>query len=114
MALKLRSDRWRSTRVTGASGGHAVGSLAKIQDTVFTFPVALAEGATGAGIYQADKVVLPKKTGEAMAVGAKVYFEAASGKLTGTSTSNTLCGRCTVAAVSADTEVEVDFDGAAS
>lgn len=52
----------------------------------------------------------PKTTGEAWAVGAKLYWDASESKFTTTATDNTLCGRVAAPAISAATTGSVDFN----
>ena len=109
----IRSSHHKSFDHTVPSGGCVAGGLVKIGDTVGTYWETLVAGKTVSVCYQADAALLTKKTGstEAIALGAKVYFEAASSKITGVAGSNTLCGRCISAAAADDTEVLVDFNG---
>ncbi len=110
----IRSEHRRSLDRTVPSGGCIAGAMVKVGDTVGVYAQTKDAGETVALIYQADAILLPKKAssvGEAIAIGAKVYFEAASAKVTGVAGSNTLCGRCLEAALTADTEVLVDFSG---
>jgi ABC-type Fe3+-hydroxamate transport system substrate-binding protein len=110
----MRSSRWQTLDdYTVPSGGCIEGNLTKIGDTVgFYFETKYA-GAAVAVVIQCDIAELTKKTGslEAIAQGAKVYYEAASGKLTGVSGGNTLCGRALKAAGAAATTAFVAFNG---
>jgi hypothetical protein len=87
--------------------------LTKIGDTVGFFYETKDAGEEVTVVSQMDIVELAKKagSGEAIGQGEKVYYEAASGKLTGVSGSNTLCGRCRKAALAADPTVIVTFTG---
>jgi predicted RecA/RadA family phage recombinase len=109
----LRSNVWSAFTYTAPSGGVTAGAMGKIGDTVVVFRETKAAGSDVAAIYACDKILLPKKigSGEAIGQGKKVYYEAASGKLTGIAGSNTLCGRCIEAAGASDTDVLVDFKG---
>ncbi len=110
--IQLRSSKYQSMTVT-LGGTKVAGALDKIGDTVGVYYTGGVSGALVAFVTQADKIVLAKKTGsgEAIAQGAKVYYEAASGNLTGVAGSNTLCGRCNAAAGASDATVEVAFNG---
>lgn len=112
--LKLRADKWDSMKVTAPSGGYTAGLLTKVQDTVGVIVEAAAAAAEAILIYRCAKIVVAKvaATGKTLAAGQKVYYKAASNAVTGDSTGNTLCGRCTVAAGATDTTVEIDLDGA--
>ena len=55
-------------------------------------------------VYESEVSGAPKATGEAWALGQAIYWDAAAGKFTTTSTSNTLCGRSLGAALAGDTE----------
>jgi len=87
--------------------------LTKIGDVVGFFYETKDAGEEVTVVCQMDLVELAKKagSGEAIAQGAKVYYEAASASLTGTAGSNTLCGRCAKAAGASDTTVLVVFNG---
>jgi predicted RecA/RadA family phage recombinase len=114
MGVGMRSANYRTLEsYTVPSGGCTKMGLTKIGDTVGFFYETKDAGEEVAVVIQMDAVELAKKagSGEAIAQGAKVYYETASGKLTGVSGSNTLCGRCTKAALAADTTVLVDFNG---
>lgn len=117
MSFGMRSANYRTLdSYTAPSGGVTKGDLVKIEDTVGFYYATAAVGEIVAVVTQCDIVELAKKaasSGEAIAQGAKVYYEAASGKLTATAGSNTLCGRCRKAATSLATTVEVSFNGEA-
>src|SRR4051794_31666751 len=50
---------------------------------------------------------LPKAAGVALGFGARVYFAAGAGTVTGTATGNTLIGYCARAAVADDARIDV-------
>jgi len=110
--IQLRSSRYQAFDVTLAATKVA-GALDKIEDTVGVYFEGGESGDIVAFVTQADKILLAKKdgSGEAIAQGALVYYEAASGKLTATAGSNTKCGRCIKAALPTDTTVLVAFNG---
>lgn len=70
-------------------------------------------GAEVAFIYKAERILVPKQTGTGtdLAIGAKVYFDAAEAGVNGDSTGNTLCGFVRVAAATTAAVVEIDLDG---
>ncbi len=114
MSVGMRSSHYRTLDAyTVPSGGCTKMGLTKIGDSVGFFYETKDAGEEVSVVIQCDIVELAKKTGsgEAIAKGAKVYYEAASGKLTGVSGSNTLCGRAYKAATVDDTTVWVDFNG---
>jgi predicted RecA/RadA family phage recombinase len=107
-------------------------STNKIQDGVLLTIPAPADVASGAfvrvadiagvavnsALSGADVVIdtegvfeLPKATGEAWTLGARLYWDATAGKFTTTSTSNTRVGAAAVAALSADTIGVVKLNG---
>ena len=114
--IQMRSSKWQAMTYTVPSGGCVGGDMVKINDTVGVYFETKAAGALVAVVTQSDKILLPKKdgSGEAIAQGAKVYYEAASKKLTATAGANTLCGRCIAAAGADDTTVLVAFNGLAA
>jgi len=114
MSVGMRSQHYQALdNYTVPSGGCTKMGLTKIGDTVGFFYETKIAGADVTVVTQMDRVELAKKTGsgEAIAQGAKVYFEAASASLTGTAGSNTLCGRCLKTAGADDTTVLVAFNG---
>jgi predicted RecA/RadA family phage recombinase len=112
--LKLRSDVFASMEVVTPTAGYTAGQMVKIGDVVGVIAETKTVGQIAVLIYKCDKIIVPKVagTGITFAAGAKVYFKSANAAVTNASTSNTLCGRCTVAAVAADTTVEIDLNGA--
>lgn len=113
-ALKLRCPlaACATAKLTVPTAGYTAGQMVKVQDTVFVIVETNATLAdTVAAIYKAEKIVVPKSAPLALAVGDKVYFDAGEAKVNADVTGNTLCGRVTVAAASADTEVEIDLNG---
>jgi predicted RecA/RadA family phage recombinase len=79
-----------------AGGGMLIGSL---------FAVAIAAAASGAAVQGRTRGVIdiPKATGEAWTLGAKVYWDNTAKKLTTTSSGNTLVGVAAQAQASGDT-----------
>lgn len=110
--LKLRSPNYKSTRVTAPTAGYTAGQMIKLNDTVMIVVTTVTVGQVSAAIYWAEKVVVPKATGVTFANGGKVYFNSTTGKVTSVASGNTLCGRALAAAASADTEAEIEFNGA--
>ena len=113
--IQLRSSHYQAMTVTlGAT--KVAGALDKIGDTVGVYYAGGVSGDKVAFVTQADKILLAKKdgAGEAIAQGAKVYYEAASGKVTGVVGTNVLCGRALEAVLTSDTTVLVAFNGLAA
>jgi hypothetical protein len=110
----IRSEHWRSFDYTVPAAGVTAGAMDKIQDTVVVFAETKSEDDIVAAIYQADVILVPKisGTGYAIVQGEKVYYNDFVNKVVADTTSgNTLCGRCLVAAGADDTEVLIDFSG---
>jgi predicted RecA/RadA family phage recombinase len=110
--LKLRSLDFASMELTAPSAGYTAGQMVKVEDTVGVIAETKTVGQTAVLVYKCEKVVVPKSTGVTLAAGDKVYFDSAAAAVTSTSAGNTLCGRCTVAAGSSATTVEIDLNGA--
>lgn len=116
MGLDLRTSmaQCASMRVTAPSAGYESGDLIRVEDTTLVVVADIAAAATGAAIYKAEKILLPKSTTSGqniLAAGDKVYLDAAEAKICSGGTGNTLCGRCLEAAGASATTVLVDFDG---
>lgn len=111
--LQLRSPNYASTKVVAPTGGYTAGQLYASGSLVGVPVQTVDAAAVVAFIYAADKIVVPKvaATGKALTVGQKVYFKSASNAVTGDSTSNTLCGRCIVAAAALADTVEIHLTG---
>lgn len=112
--LQLRSDKFDSLKFTAPTGGLTSGQLYKVGDVVGVVVETVLVGETAVLIYRCPKILVAKRagTGITFAVGAKVYYRSAGPDLTNATTGNVLCGRATVAALAADTTVEIDLDGA--
>lgn len=113
-ALKIRSDRFASMKVTAPTGGYTAGLLTKVGSVVGVILEAADAAASAVLAYRCEKIVVAKDTtsGGALTVGAKVYY--ANNKVYAHATKPSgavLCGICTVAAAVADTTVEIDLDG---
>lgn len=116
MGLELRTamSQCASMRVTAPSGGYTAGQMVKIEDIVGVIVDDIAEGETGAMIYRAEKVVLPKSTvsgQNTFTAGDKIYFDAVDANVNSSSSSNTLCGRALEDAGAAATTVLADLFG---
>lgn len=111
-ALKVRSRDWRSMQLTTPTAGYTAGQVVKVEDTVFVIVETKTVGQTAIGIYNVEKIVLPKVTGSGItfAAGDKVYYDG-NGKVTNVASGNTLCGRANEAADANATEVEVTLNG---
>jgi len=113
-ALKIRSDRFSSMKVTAPTAGYTAGLLTKVGSVVGAIAEAVATLASGVLIYRCEKIVVAKSvvTGNSFTVGAKVYYSSNAVYNSSTKPSGAvLCGICTVAAAVADTTVEIDLDG---
>ncbi len=110
--IQMRSSKYQSMTVT-LGGTKDNLTLELIQDTVGFYEIGGKSGEAVAFITQIDKALMPKKSGsgEAIDQGAKVYYDAGTGKLTGIS--GTLCGRALEAAGANDTTILVAFNGLA-
>jgi len=104
--FNLRTDKYKSMEIT-ASGDLAAGVLTKVEATIGVPAVDIANTATGALIYEADKIVVAKKAGFTAAVGAVVFY--ANNQL---ESSGDACGICLVAALTGDTTMKIDLRGA--
>jgi len=60
---------------------------------------------------RAKKALVAKAAPLELAAGAKVYWDAADGNVNASDSGNTLCGHVSKPAASADTTVEIVFDG---
>jgi hypothetical protein len=98
---------------TVPSGGCTKMGLTQIEDGVGFFYDTQVAGKTVAVVVQCDIVELAKKvgSGEAVAQGAKIYYEAAGAALTGVAGANVLCGRAYKAALASDPTIWVIFNG---
>ena len=112
--LLLRSDKFKTMKVTAAGPStYTKGLLTKVEDTVCVIVDDIDALAQGMAIYQADKIVLPKRVGTTclFAAGDKVYYN--DGNLdVATTSAYTLCGRALEAAGATASSVLVDFNGA--
>lgn len=101
-------------RVTAPSAGYESGDLVRIEDTTCVIVEDLAAAETGAAIYRAEKILLPKSTTtgqNTLVAGDEVYIDEAEAAICSGGSGNTLCGRCIEAAGATATTVLVDFDG---
>jgi predicted RecA/RadA family phage recombinase len=111
-AYKPRSPNFKSFKVTTPTAGYTAGQMIKISDCVGVLVETTTTAEDAVLIYACEKIVVPKTAGCVFAAGAKVYFDAAEAAVNATASGNTLCGRALVAAVSADTTLEMDLNGA--
>lgn len=114
-AFHLRTDRWKSVQIPVVpSPGYTAGDFFFKENLVCIAPEDYATGVKGVGIYQAEKIYVPKPvgTGEDIAVGDKVYLNTATGKVSKNSaTGRYFVGYATEAATLDATGVEIDFNG---
>jgi len=87
-----------------SGGGALIGSLFGVAKAKY------ASGARGVFVRTADTEIA-KATGEAWAIGAKVYWDNTNKRATTTATNNTLIGVAVQAQVSADTVGRVILTG---
>jgi predicted RecA/RadA family phage recombinase len=69
----------------------------------------IALGVDGEWIYEATDVEVPKVAATAITEGDAAYWDDSEGNFTNVSTDNTLCGKFTKAAASADTAAYIDL-----
>jgi hypothetical protein len=110
-ALKMRSPNYKSFEVTAPSAGYTAGEMTKIHDTVGIIMETAALDEKTVLVYSCEKIVVPKDKGVTFDAGDKVYYSAATGKITSTASGNTLCGRALEDGASGDTELEIDLQG---
>jgi predicted RecA/RadA family phage recombinase len=110
--LKLRT-RLESAKTllatTGAEETVSAGEMTVVGDTIGVVVEDAGTSSPFVLVYEAEKILVPKATGVSIAVGGKVYFDAAEKNVTSTATDNTLCGRALAAVASAETEALIDL-----
>jgi len=111
--LRCSTEKTKSIDLTTPTAGYTAGQMLKVEDTVLVIVDTKTVGQAAVGVYQADKIVVPKIAGSGItfAAGDIVYFNAAGAAVTNASTSNTICGRALEAAVANDAEVLIDLNG---
>ena len=109
--LKMRSPNFKSFKVTAPTATYTAGQMIKIHDTVGVIVETAAVGVETALVYACEKIVVPKDTGVTFDAGDKVYYRAATAKITSTASGNTLCGRALEAGLTGGTELEIDLQG---
>lgn len=122
--IDLRSNRFASFKFTNSAtdSGYTAGQMTVIEDTVGVIVEAVGtseatqsddypNGAVGVIVYEAEKIVVPKTTSDALAAGDVVYFDSAEAKVTTSSTGNSLCGVALEAASTSATTVTIALDG---
>ncbi len=102
--------------LTAPAAAITAGDMAKIEDTVGVYPVALLTADIGddvAFIYKAEKIIVPcaVMTSGNYAVGAKVYFDETDAEVNESSGGNTLCGIVLEQPTVGDEEVLIELDG---
>ena len=101
--LQLRSDSGQVFQSRFAATGATTAKVPFVQGGKAFIPLnSAAAGVAGEHVYQSEVSDAPKTTGEAWAVGQKLYWDATAGKFTTTATDNTLCGYALQAAAAAD------------
>jgi len=115
--MKLRTAApggdWRSHETLVGLVPVVEGAMDKLEDTVGVYMQGAVAGEYVAFLYHAEKIVLPKDAGTGLSITqwAKVYYNAATKKLTGVAAQNLWVAICLKAATATDTEVLVDFKG---
>lgn len=106
MATELLCEKYATLRYANAG---AVSAKAFIVVGVAVVMALNTYAATEEGAYVccADKLRVPKATGQAWTAGAKVYYDAAAGKFTTTASGNTVAGMIVAPAASGDTEGKI-------
>lgn len=112
--LKMRSPNFKSVQVLTPTAGYTAGQMVKIQQLVGVIVETTTVGQYAVLVYNAEKIVVPKKTGVTFAIGAKVYFSPGDAAITSVTSGNTLCGRALAVGGTSDTELEIDLAGEVS
>ncbi len=104
MATEVLSKSYASTLLA-----HTAATTAKLFYLIQAAVVGLALNDAASGennvfVYESSMVRVPKATGEAWAMGAKIYYSSANSNFTTTSTSNVLAGIVNEDAATADVE----------
>jgi predicted RecA/RadA family phage recombinase len=111
--LKLRTklESAKTLRATNESTTDTLsaGQMTVVGDTIGLVVEEAAPGAEFVLVYDAEKVVAPKASAAAFAVGDIVYYDPAAGNVTDVSTSNQKCGRALEAAGTTDDEALIDL-----
>lgn len=102
--LELRSPSLQIKQVAFAAALATVAKIPFLENSKAFIPINSADAAEQSNhVYESEVSGADKATGEAWAVGAKIYWDNTAKKFTTTATSNTLCGYALGAALAADT-----------
>jgi predicted RecA/RadA family phage recombinase len=108
LRTKLESAKTlRST--TGTDSSHSAGDMIVVGDTVGVVVEDVGTSSDFVLVYEAEKIVAPKASGQSFAAGDVVYYDPNNGEVTAVSTSNTKCGRALESAGTSDAEVLIDL-----
>jgi predicted RecA/RadA family phage recombinase len=110
--LKLRTklESAKTLRATtGTNAGHNAGDMITVGDTIGVVVEDVGTSSDFVLVYEAEKIVVPKASGQEFAPGEVVYYDPVAQNVTAVSTSNTACGRALEAAGSSDTEALIDL-----
>lgn len=108
MATEILSERYSASNHSHTAATTAKG-IYVINGRVMMAMNAADANADNVFAYRAEKLRGPKATGEAWAVGVKIYWNATNGNFTTTAAGATLAGIVAETAASADTEGVVDL-----
>ena len=108
MATEILSERY-----SAGKHAHTAATTAKSFYTI-NGQVMMAMNSESANVdnifvYRADKLRVPKATGQAWALGNLIYWDSTNSNFTTTATGNDLAGIVAEAAASGDTEGVIDF-----
>jgi len=110
--LKLRTklESVKTLRATtDATTTHSSGDLIVVEDTIGVVVEDVAISSDFVLVYEAEKIVVPKATGQSFTVGDAVFYDPANANVTAVTTDNTKCGRALEAVGTADAEVMIDL-----
>jgi len=110
--LKLRTklESAKTLRATtGTSITHSAGDMIVVEDTIGVVVEDVGTSSEFVLVYEAEKIVVPKASGQEFAAGEVVYYDPSAKNVTAVSTSNTACGRALEAAGTSDDEALIDL-----
>ncbi|HPG93675.1 MAG TPA: DUF2190 family protein [Dokdonella sp.] len=102
--LQLRSISAQIHMLTAALAGATTAKVPTVSNSHVLIPMNTADaGALNEFCYESEVSGGAKATGEAWAIGAKIYWSTANSNFTTTSSGNTLCGYAIDTALAGDT-----------
>ena len=110
--LKLRTklESAKTLRAsTGTNATHDAGDMVVVGDTIGVVVEDVGTSSDFVLVYEAEKIVVPKASGQTFSAGGAVYYDPSAHNVTGVSSSNTQCGRALEAAGTADAEALIDL-----